>query len=224
MSDTKTAAFQAEFRALTGEYLDAVVDCTAGLPVVIECYERDVMAFHQECQRISGLESDCDDLLGAVRTTVGNSMPPNFTGVYFQPGSVLELFVRVDEVANHAEQFCAELAAMRPALAESERADLVRMADLVVEGIETLATATADLRTALCGPGVETGVQSQVSTITRLESACDATRDKLLADVFADGPTTRALVTRELIVTLDDAMDAIEDAADHLIYVDSTMC
>jgi uncharacterized protein Yka (UPF0111/DUF47 family) len=168
-------------------------------------------------------------------------MRPNFTGVYFRPRSVLELFDRVDEIANRAERFCGELAAMHPTLSTDEqgvrgpsarsaralpaveRADLVRMADLVVEGMEVLATAVTDLCSALCAARPDTDVQSAVARISRLESACDATRDKLLSDVFAGTPTVEALVVKELVDTLDGAMDAVEDAADHLGYVDSTM-
>ncbi|WP_136717044.1 DUF47 domain-containing protein [Halorientalis salina] len=223
MSDTQTVAFREQFRDLSSRYLNTVLTCTAGVPVVIECYGTDEDAFQRECQRVSGLESDCDALLGEIRTTVGDSMPPNFTGVYFQPESVLELFAHIDEIANYAERFCAELAAMQPALTDTERADFVRMADLVVEGTETLVDATGDVRAALCGSGIETAIGSQVSTVARLESACDTARDKLLSAAFADEATPAALVVRELIVTLEEAMDAVEDAANHLAYVDSAI-
>jgi len=223
MSDTETVAFRETFRDLTGRYLDTVLDCTARVPVVVECYGTDEAAFQRERERVAGLESDCDELLADIRATVGDSMPPNFTGVYFQPGSVLELFARIDEIANHAEQFCADLAAMGPSLTEIQHADVVRMADLVVEGTERLVDATAEVRAILCEAGSETTVQPQVSTIMRLESACDAVREKVVSSAFAAETTTASLVVRELAVTLDSAMDAVEDAADHLVYIDSTI-
>jgi uncharacterized protein Yka (UPF0111/DUF47 family) len=222
MSDTQTAAFRTTFRDLTRSYLDDVVDCTAGVSVVLECYGTNEVRFQQELQRVSRLESDCDDRLTDVRTTVGDSMPPNFTGVYLNPGDVLELFVRIDEVANRAERFCSELAAMQPTLTDAAREDLVRIADLVAEGAKTLAAATTDLQKALCGAPVDVGIRTQVRRIGELESVCDATRNKLLSDLFTGRPTSEALVVRELVDTLDGAIDAVEDAADHLVYVDST--
>ncbi|WP_299267945.1 DUF47 family protein [Halorientalis sp.] len=209
-SETPTTAFRTEFTDVSDRYSDALADC-------VEYYEHDERAFCGELERARRVESDCDDLLATVRRTVGQSMSPNFTRVYFQPGGVLELFARTDETANHVETFLGELAAMESTLSAAATADFARMGDIVVEAVGVLSAAVSDLFSAPAHRKVD-AVHDARAAITDLESRCDAVRQKLVSEVFATDDTAAALMIRELALWLDRAMDAVEQA----VSLDST--
>ncbi|SEN51845.1 Uncharacterized conserved protein YkaA, UPF0111/DUF47 family [Halorientalis persicus] len=221
MQETPTSAFRTEFVEVTDRYFDALADCVESVRPGVEYYGRDEAAFCRELARARRLESDCDDLLATIRTTVGQSMGPNFTRVYFQPGGVLELFACADETANHAETFLGELAAMEPTLSAAATADFARMGDLVVEAVGVLSAAVDDLSAAPAHRAVD-AVHDARDTIADLESRCDTVGRKLVSEAFATDDTAAALVVRELALWLDRAMDAVEDAAEQAVYLDST--
>ncbi|WP_247010178.1 hypothetical protein [Halorientalis litorea] len=222
MSETPTERFRREFEDQTDRYLDTLMECTARLSPALECYGQDADPFWDELEAVHRLESDCDDLLQDLRLSVAESMQPNFTGVFFQPGPVLELFARLDAVPNAVEQFLTELAAMTPSLSVTALSDFVRMADIVTDAMATLVSVTADLCDVLCGTDAGTDdIHRRVESVIAAESRCDTVRDKLLSDAFAETDTAAALVVRALALTLDRAMDAVEDAAEQLVYVDS---
>ncbi|RXK50057.1 DUF47 family protein [Halorientalis pallida] len=221
MSETPTTAFRTEFTDVSDRYFDALADCVESVRPGVEYYGRDEAAFCGELERVRRLESDCDDLLTTIRRTVGQSMGPNFTRVYFQPGGVLELFACADETANHVETFFGELAAMEPTLSAAVTADFARMGDLVVEAVEALSRAIGDLFASPAHRKVD-AVHDVRATVAEMESRCDTVGRKLVSEAFATGDTAAALVVRELALWLDRAMDAVEDAAEQAVYLDST--
>ena len=222
MSETPTERFRSEFDDQTDRYLDTLIECTARLSPALECYGHDAAPFWDELEAVHRLESDCDDLLRDLRLSVAESMQPNFTGVFFQPGPVLELFARLDAILTAVEQFLTDLAAMEPSLSVTALSDFVRMADIVADATASLASVTADLCDVLCGIDSEAeALHQRVESVLAAESRCDTVRDKLLSDAFAETDTAEALVVRELALTLGRAMDAVEDAAEQLVYVDS---
>ena len=221
MSETPTTAFRTEFTDVSDRYFERLADCVESVRPGVEYYGRDEAAFCGELERARRLESDCDDLLATIRQTVGQSMGPNFTRVYFQPGGVLELFARADETANHVETFLGELAAMEPALSAAATADFARMGDLLVEAVEALAVAIGDLFAGPAHRKVD-AVHDARATVADLESRCDTIRQKLVSEAFATDDTVAALVVRELALWLDRAMDAVEDAVEQAVYFDST--
>lgn len=222
MAETETGRFATTFEERTEQYLDRVDGTVTRLPMVLETYRTGRTSFHQDVDEVRGMESACDDLLAVLRRTIASSTP-NFTGIYLQRGDVLELFVRIDEVVNRVETFLTELAAMCPALSDGAHDDLVRMADLTAQATSLLTTATTSLIETLCRTGTETAVTGLVDEVRTLESRCDTTRTKLLADAFAEREADDALLWRELAVTLDAAMDAVEDAADQLSYIEGVL-
>jgi uncharacterized protein Yka (UPF0111/DUF47 family) len=223
MSESRTTEFASEFMDCAGRYLDKTEAATTYAPMAIETYERDRPTFHEDVRAVSRLESDCDELLDEVRGLVGASMRPNFTGVYFRPAGVLDLFVTVDRVVNRVETFLTDLAAIQPELTFDTRRDLVGMAESTAEATTLLATATEQLLAALCRGGTVPDVEPVVADIGALESRCDDRRTKVVADAFARNETAAALVVRELATTLDAAVDACEDAADRLTFLASTV-
>jgi len=226
MSDTETGAFASEVRDLADRYLDRADFAVGHAPTALAAYRTDPAAFHADVEQIKGFESECDDLLASLRTTLGSSMRPNFTGLYLQPGCIIDLLSAIDEIVNRVETFLTELAAIGPTLSADAHGDFVRMTDLTVEATSLLATAATSVLDAICSDPTDRSswpaAGTTVAEIGRLESKCDAVRTKLLSDAFADLDTADALVVRELAVALDAAMDAVEDAADHLAYIEST--
>jgi uncharacterized protein Yka (UPF0111/DUF47 family) len=221
MQETPTSAFRTEFTDVSNRYFECLVDCAESVRPAVEYYGGDEDAFCGELERARRLESDCDDLLATIRTTVARSMEPNFTRVYFQPDGVLELFDRADVAANHVETFLGELAAMDPTLSVAVTTGFARMGDLVVEAIAALSTAVGDLFAVPAHRTVDT-VHDARETVADLESRCDTVRQKLVSEAFATRDTADALVVRQLALWLDRAMDAVEDAAERTVYLDST--
>jgi len=223
MSDARTTEFATEFTECVDRYLDQVEAAAAYAPVALDSYERDRTEFHRDVREVGGVESACDELLDELRALVGASMQPNFTGVYFRPASVLDLFVAIDRIVNRIETFLTDLAGIEPTLAWGCRRDLRETAAATAEATTLLATAARGLTETVCRGGEIPDVEPVVTEIGRLESRCDDRRTKVVADAFARRETATALVVRELAATLDAAIDAAEDAADRLSFLASTV-
>ncbi|PSP84990.1 hypothetical protein BRC83_03525 [Halobacteriales archaeon QS_1_68_17] len=218
---TPSERFAAEFRSLTDVYLRQVRNCTRRLPDAVRAYGTDREQFRHEVERLSAVESECDSTLRQVRALVGESMPPNFTVAYLHAGDVVDLYAEVDAVANRAEQFGRELAAIEPAVTDPELASLVEMAEMTDEATGVLTNAVLDRADDLSTVGEVPPIEDAVEAIDALESECDAAKYELIETGFTDGTTVEALAVRELALVLDGAMDAVEDAADHLVYMAS---
>jgi uncharacterized protein Yka (UPF0111/DUF47 family) len=223
MSDARTTEFATEFVECVDRYLDQVEAAAAYAPMALDSYERDRTEFHRDVREVDSIESACDELLDELRSLVGASMRPNFTGVYFRPASVLDLFVAIDRVVNRIETFLTDLAGIEPSLSYDCRREFRETAAATAEATTLLATATRELIGTFCRGGEMPDVAAVVTEIGRLESRCDDRRTKIVADAFARQETATALVIRELATTLDAAIDAVEDAADRLSFLASTV-
>jgi len=134
---------------------------------------------------------------------------------------VLRLYTAIDAVVNRAEMFARELASMRPTLTDGVHHALAEMRALVVEGTVILADVAGAYLDSLVTDGDAVLVADDVETIVALESACDAHKYEALQTAFGSCDTADALVVRELLLSLDAAMDAVEDAAEHLLSMQS---
>jgi uncharacterized protein Yka (UPF0111/DUF47 family) len=110
---------------------------------------------------------------------------------------------------------------MVPALTASIHETVSEMAALVAEATVVLTDATAAYVESLVTPGDPIRVTDAVDTIATLESTCDAHKYDALQSAFRQCKTADALVVRELLLSLDGAMDAVEDAGDHLLSMNS---
>ena len=224
--------YAAEVCALTERYLEQVAAVTDALPAAIDAYAEDAEAFEEATQTVAERESACDATLRDLRTAVGKSMPPNYSRFYLRIDDVSRLYAALDEIPNRVERFVRELRAMRPALDDRTRATCREMAALVCEAVAALADLTADYVERLVAPendcgGPENGdseanVTERVDSLAALESECDGLKYDGLAAAFEEHPTAEAVVLRELVLTLDAAMDAVEDVGDHVLFLASS--
>jgi len=213
---TTTDTFGDAVTEQTEQYFSTVRTCTALLPPALLRYEQN--GFTDRVAELVTSESNCDEQLRELRTTLGTA-EPNYTDVYLNTGAIMELFVFIDEIPNRAEQFLRELDAMRPPLDESVADALTRMAALVARGTRILTDAVADFVTDLVRSGEPTPVVETIDQVATLESRADDLKYEVITHAFDTYSTAQAVVLRDLVRSLDTAIDAAEDAADQLLYV-----
>lgn len=218
---TVTGAFADEISSRTETYLQQVEATATHLPDAVDAYGEDADAFVAAVDRLSTQESECDATLRELSSLLGESLPPNYTDVYLRADDVVRLYGCLDAIPNRVERFARELASMRPDLTADTHTALQEMSALVVEGTVILT----DLADAYVGSLVSSGdpivVADEVDTIVTLETECDGYKYDALKTAFAERETADALVVRELLLALDAAMDAVEDAAEHLLSMQS---
>ncbi|MFB6120844.1 MAG: hypothetical protein ABEJ68_06985 [Halobacteriaceae archaeon] len=217
MTETEPPAFATRVATLSERYLEAVLGCVRALRTGIDDYLAGE-AFDAAASRVAALEGDCDDALRDVREAVVG-MPPSFSNLYLRPGEAVTFFDRADEIANRAEALADDVRVMEPSLGPVD-GNVSVIAEEIVAMTETLSEAAALHFADPTGPGAAEEIRPLVGEIRERERRCDREREAALEAVFADGPTAAALATREVIVALDGVADAVEDAADHLIYVE----
>jgi len=200
----------------SNQYLSAVRECIAVLPATVLRYETD--EFETLTSRLCERESNCDAALRKLRRLCGRATP-NFTGVYLQAGAVMELYAAVDEVPNAAEDFVRQLDAIRPTLAPQTADDLAEMAALATRATGVLADAIETYAESLVTSGPPADPRGAVEQIAALESRADDRKQRIVRRAFADGPTAPSIVVRDLTAALDETLDAVEDAADHLLFM-----
>ena len=218
---TVTGACADEVRSRTETYLDQVETTTAHLPDAVDAYGTDRPAFSAAVDRIGTGESECDATLRELRTLVGESLPPNYTEVYLRADDVVRLYDRIDEIPNRAESFARELGSMHPDLPAGIHDTLCEMAALVAKATVVLTDVTAAYVESLVTAGDPVRITDDVERVATMESNCDAHKYEALQQAFGQCQTGDALVVRELLLSLDAAMDAVEDAGDHLLSMNS---
>jgi|GEM_PF-1462523 len=213
---TTTDAFGDAVREQTGEYLTAVRRCLATLPPALLGYGDS--EFADSVSDLVARESVCDERLQTLRTTLGTA-EPNYTEVYLNSGTVMELFVLLDEVPNCAEQFLRELDAVRRPLDEGTTDALTQMAALAARATRVLTDAIERFVAGLVEPGEGPDIVDAVDQVAALESRADDLKYEIITHAFDTLPTAEAVVVRDLARSLDAALDAAEDTADQLLYV-----
>ncbi len=202
----------------TGEYLSAVRSCVSVLPASLLAYGED--GFEERVDRLAGRESTCDVRLRELRSLLGEARP-NYTEVYLRTAEVMELYAAVDAVPDAAEVFLRELSAVDPDLRPATVDDLAAMAGYTSRATILLADVVERFVGSLVSPGTGAPVADAVDQIDDLERQCDALRHDVVERALADRPTPEAILVRDLAERLDEAANAAEDAADHLLFVAS---
>ena len=217
MSEMESTDFASRVAALAERYLDDVLACVHALRSGFDEYLAGG-AIADAAARVVALESDCDDALRDVREAVVG-MPASFSNLYLRPGEAVTFFDRADVIANRAEAVVADVRVMKPALAPVE-AELSAAVEAVVAMVRMLADAAASHFADPTGDSATEKIRPLVGEIRTRERRCDDHCGSALEALFADGPTAEALAAREVVIALDGVADAVEDAADHLLYVE----
>lgn len=187
-------------------YLDGVAASAAALARGLRTYPDDEIAFLDAVAEVKRRESACDEQLQTLQVALGRRGDPE----------LLRLFLLLDEVPNRAETVLRTLAATRPAVPESVLVDLRRMGDLTVSTTERIRGVAADY--AL--DATDADVEGEVLDVRVLEGQCDELKyDVLDRLTHVDDPARTVLLA--LVRDLDGVPDAVEDAADHLLYLSS---
>jgi len=213
---TGTAEYTTDVADKTTTYLTAVEDCLVLLPQALAVYD-DTQAFTDSAVELGERESVCDDYRRQLCGAVGRARP-EFTALYLHGAELTELFTMVDAVPDATESFIQDLDAMSPTLTETTARRLEDIAALVCQANELLTQAIDAYVHALVTDDAAPPIADAIDRITDLESQCDHYRTEIVTQAFDRQATADALVVRELVQSLDAVPNAIEDAADQLMF------
>jgi len=218
MAPEQQSAFGRRLESTTDRYLSQLADCIGVLPTLLDRYERG-SGFGSSVGRIQGLESDCDATkreLGEIVTTADTgSVGLRMTWVRLHADRMLELYARLDEIANAVEQFAEELSAIAPPRRSEPLSGLAEMAQFAVAAMAELREVVSGFLRALCRPDYQASITGSVSAIRTIEGSADAVRNDVIEAAF-EGDGEGAIVYRQLAVLLDETLDAMEDVTDQL--------
>jgi len=213
---TGTAEYTADVAEKTTAYLTAVEDCLVLLPQALAVYD-DTPAFTETAVELGAQESACDDHRRRLRGAVGRAGPES-TALYLRGAELTELFTMVDAVPDATESFVQDLDAMSPTLTETTARRLEDIAALACQANELLTQAIDAYVHALVTDDSAPPITDAIERITDLESQCDHYRNEIVSQAFDRQSTADALVRRKLVQSLDAVPNAIEDAADQLMF------
>lgn len=211
-----------ELVAKTGVFMHHVTESTDDLAAALDAYGTDGDAFTSAVDRLVAVESACDSTLHDLRRTVASEIDPSFSGAYLQKKDLLELFTHVDRIPTGLERFAHQLRAMAPVLSAEQLASFAAMTDHISAAVRTLTEAISGFVERLVEGGDRDDPAETVARVAERESACDQLKYDAVAAAFEEGATPRTLMVRELFVCLDGAMNAVEDAVDHLLFASGT--
>jgi uncharacterized protein Yka (UPF0111/DUF47 family) len=222
MSVENRGTFEQRLASLTAAFLDQLEACVEQVPRLLDRYA-DGESTEEIVEELGTRESECDRTNRTVRRLIAGSnveeLGIRLTSVHLHSGQIIELYQRLDEIANHLEQFATELAAIDPPRQTSCLAGLGEMAEHCVAGMAVLSRAVRQYVRALCEPTASLSITTQVARIRELESESDRVRDRIIASAFQDGPTATSLVYFQLATRLDAVVDTMEDVTDQMLLV-----
>jgi uncharacterized protein Yka (UPF0111/DUF47 family) len=211
-----------ELVAKTGVFLHHVTESADDLTAALDAYGTDEEAFASAVSRLVAVESACDSTLHELRRMVASEIDPSFSGAFLRKRDLLELYTRVDRIPTELERFARQLRAMEPSLTDGQLATFAEMTEHISVAVRTLTTAISGFVEGLVQGGTRDDPTETVDAVAELESTCDRLKYNALAAAFERGASSQALSFRELLVCLDGAMNAVEDAADHLLFASGT--
>ncbi|GGL63634.1 DUF47 family protein [Halocalculus aciditolerans] len=213
-----TGADGTDIEASFEEFLRAVKRAVGTLPdVVSACRDGDGVA--EWVAVLDRLESAADDEARALQSAVNGDVEPSLTGVYLYRPDLLRLVTLVDDIANAAERFARELAAVAPSLPAEVWDAFDRMVDLAAAAVTATTRAVGRFVGSLDAGAP--AFEEDVATVRRLESDCDDEKYSVLSAAFETLPTADALLVMTLVGRLDVVPNAAEDVADALVVAAS---
>lgn len=222
MATEDRTRFERRLDALTATFVEGVTECVAALPELLDRYA-DGASTDGLLARTRERESECDrvhrEVSSLVSTADAGELGIRLTGVHLNRGQLLELYARLDDVADAAERFAADLVGMDPRRVEAGLAGLRAMADSAVRAVDHLGEAVTGFVRTLCDPEYSLAVVDTVETVRRIEGRVDERRDEVVATAFRRGDDAAGLVYRELAFGLDSVVDAAEDVTDRMFLL-----
>ena len=222
MEPEERAPFERRLESLTTRFVDRIATCLDSLAELVSLYAdgQDIAAC---VRRVRDLESECDDTYRSVSTHVSTvdagELGIRLTGIHLNRDQLLGLFATLDDVANGAERFASDLAAIEPAVVADCLAGLGEMIETARAGMRFLERAVPSFVRSLTEPGERLSIDEVVGPVRRIESHVDDLRDDVIETAFERAPEATALVYRELALLVDGVVDAMEDVTDRMILV-----
>ncbi|MFB6136845.1 MAG: DUF47 domain-containing protein [Halobacteriaceae archaeon] len=206
----------------TVTYLAEVEACVGELPGLCSAYAEDG-AYRAAADRVAERESACDranrQIGGLVANASAREVGIRLTRVHLNAGETIELYQRLDAVANAAERFASDLVATSPPRSAACLVTLRALADRAAETVQMLVHVVDEFVRALVDADRTASLATEVAAVRTAESECDRLRDAVVATAFDDGPTPAALCYRDLAAGLDETVDAMEDVTDQLLLL-----
>jgi uncharacterized protein Yka (UPF0111/DUF47 family) len=222
MASDTAEAFETRFRSQTETYLESIDACVASLPRLIDQYAAEDPSYRRTVERIHAIESDCDETNRRISTLIANAdvdeLGLGLTNLHLNTGTTIDLYQQLDEIANTAERFAAELDAIEPPRSAACLDVLHEMADTAARTTPVLARTVTDYIEVLCDPYASATLGADITRIRAAESDCDDLRTDAIAAAF-DGDVPVPVVYREFANILDAVVDAMEDVADRIVWV-----
>lgn len=225
MSEGTTASLDNELLAETESYLDAIGESVNRVPALLNDYSRGAAA-RETADEIRALESECDETVRRICGRISNATVEEVglenTRIHLNVTRIVELYRRLDAVANRVERFAEELVTMAPPYEEPYFRQFREMADTASRAMAALDDAVTGFVRALCSGERSETIDDEIRAIRSAESACDSLRNGLVADVFSDDSIDQPMVFREFALHLDRIVDAMEDVADQIALISCT--
>ena len=191
-------------------FFESVRECVDLLPTLLTQYRRDADAFAETVDRIDAIESRCDSLVRGLRHELVTGEAPDPSA-----GGTLQLLDDADRIVSRAERFAKELAAIRPELPVPVDGTLLDLARTTSEATGLFVGAVDE---ELCSRSGEQ-LSGRCQRVRTLERECDERKYELLDRLFHDPRVDDPLLLKDLVTTFDEIPNAVEDAADRLLYV-----
>lgn len=222
MDETASRQFEDQLVSQTTTYLDQIDECVGQLPGLLDQY-----AAHEPYQptvdRIRALETVGDETHRHISALISNASVEDLgirlPQVHFNAGPTITVYQHFDEIANAAEQFAEELAAIAPPRVPKCFDPLREMADCAVQTMPALRRAVIGFIGSLCSPYQTITIAEEIHEIRMAESTCDGLRNEVIATAFDSDSSATPLIYRELAVRLDTILDRMEDVTDQLIWI-----
>lgn len=225
MAATPEASFADRVVTETEAYTGDVVECVRLVSELLEAYTAGG-AYEETAAEIGRLETDCDRrnrrITGLITNATVEEIGLRNTRLHINSSQIIDLYQRLDRVANAAERIADELVAIDPARTERYVHYFGEMTDCATTAAAALERAVTEFVRLLCVPTESGSVAGAIRTVRDAESRCDGIRNDAIATAFTDQSVARALLYRELIHLFDSLVDAVEDVTDQLVLVSSS--
>jgi len=218
------ADFGEQLETHTEEYLVKFEDCVTLLPDLFDQYTAGESTA-ETVERIETLESDCDDIIHDINSSITNAGPGEMgllnSRIHFNASALLEFYKNLDTVANLVERIADELVIINPPHDNECFEGLHEMANHAVTAVAELRELVSTFIHNLCDADASDSLIDEIARIREIESVCDDIRNGVIEQAFADDAIEQPLVYREFAILLDELHNTMEDITVQIIVISS---